>query len=269
MLTKAIILKMGQKLGMNKDELSAAIDAETETAVEVPDVTVLTPDGKRRLESDKYNEGKTAGVEIAVKEYKEKHGLKFTGKSLEDLATSLSSSGDADTDERVKKLQKNLEIAEKKAADAEAKAESIALETETYNSIPADYGGHTKRELAAIAKANGIEIRKENGKTVVYRDGVIQRHENTQEDLKPGEVYKSFFETEKKMSIPGAPPDPKKGRGGEGTPPKGKATYKRSEIEKEWKDANPNGNVAGMEYMSHFASKVKELKDSGQTVEMD
>jgi len=174
-----------------------------------------------------------------------------------------------DTVEHVK--IKALSPKEQRALAAEQRAESIEIETETLGAIPAEYAGLNKRELKALAAANGLELRKEDNKLVPYRNGQRVRDERTQEDIDPTVAYKSFFEVEKKMTVAGEPPaDPKKGRGGGDEPPKGgKVTTKRSEIEKAWRESNPDKNIMGQEYASHFASKMKEIKESGQTVEMD
>lgn len=266
MISKQDILKMAKKLGM---DISEAYDSESEESIEIPEVIVMTPDGKRKLEKEKYEEGKTTGVEMSVKEIKQAKGLDFKGKGIEDLVAHLETK--AGDDGRLKKLQDNLTAAEQRALAAEQRAESIEIETETLGAIPAEYAGLNKRELKALAAANGLELRKEDNKLVPYRNGQRVRDERTQEDIDPTVAYKSFFEVEKKMTVAGTPlVDPKKGRGGGDEPPKGgKVTTKRSEIEKAWRESNPDKNIMGQEYASHFASKMKEIKESGQTVEMD
>jgi len=266
MISKQDIIKLGKKLGV---DLSEQVDAEEEVSIEIPEVVVLTPEGKKKLEKEKYEEGKTTGVEIAVKEVKQAKGLDFKGKGLEDLVSHLEAkTGD---DGRLKKLQDNLTAAEQRALAAEQRAEMIEIETEALNAIPQEYAGLSKKELKALAAANGLELKKEDGKLVPYRNGQRVRDERTQDDLDAATVYKSFFEVEKKLSVPtqSEPPAPR-GRGGDNKPPTGsKIVTKRSEIEKAWKESNPDKSIMGQDYASHFAAKMKEMKEAGQAVEMD
>jgi len=266
MISKQDIIKLGKKLGL---DLSEQVDAEEEVSIDIPEVVVLTPEGKKKLEKEKYEEGKMTGVEIAVKEVKQAKGLDFKGKGLEDLVNHLEAkTGD---DGRLKKLQENLTAAEQRALAAEQRAEMIEIETEALNAIPQEYAGLTKKELKALAAANGLELKKEDGKLVPYRNGERVRNERTQEDLDAATVYKTFFEVEKKMSTPPASEaQPPRGRGEGNRPPTGnKVMTKRSEIEKAWKETNPDKSIMGQDYASHFAAKIKELKEAGQTVEMD
>lgn len=267
MISKEQILSLGKLIGV---DLAEAYDAAEEVSIDIPKVKVFTDEGLKRFESEKYNAGKTAGLEIGIKEFKEENGLNFKGKGLSDLVAHYEAQKDSDG--RVKKLQENLTAAEKKAQEMEERYTQYEVETEMFKAIPAEYGGLTRNELAAIAKANGLTLKKEDGKYVPYRNGERVREERTQNDLTPQDAYKAFFEGEKKMSVAGAQPQgepERKGRGGNGTPPKGGISTKRSEIEKAWKESNPDGNLNGMEYQSHFAAQVKALKEAGQAVEMD
>jgi hypothetical protein len=271
-ISKKSIEQMAKALGVDKTALNDALTAETDIDIDIPEVKVLTPDGLRKLESEKYEEGKEVGVEMAVKKYKTENNIQFTGKGISDLAAHLESKSDVDG--RVKKLQENLTAAEQKAVQFEQKLQTVEIENEIYNAIPAEYNGLSKRALKAIAEVDGnITFKKEDGKLNVYRDGQRVRDERTQADLPAVDVLKNFFEVERGFKVAGSEPPPqppRQGRGGEGTPPKAaSASRKRSDIEKEWTAANPELNVTGMEYQSHFAQQVKQAKEAGQPIEID
>jgi hypothetical protein len=271
MVSKKTIEQMANALGVDKTALNEALTAETEIDIAIPEVKVLTPDGLRKLESEKYEEGKEVGVEMAVKKYKTENNIQFTGKGIADLAAHLESKSDVDG--RVKKLQENLTAAEQKAVMFEQKLQNVEIENEIYNAIPAEYNGLSKRALKAIAEVDGnITFKKEDGKLNVYRDGQRVRDERTQADLPANDVLKNFFEVERGFKVAGSEPPapPRQGRVGEGTAPKpANTSRKRSDIEKEWTASNPELNVTGLEYQSHFAQVVKQAKESGQPVEMD
>jgi hypothetical protein len=271
MVSKKTIEQMAKALGVDKTKLNEALTAETDIDIDIPEVKVLTPDGLRKLESEKYEEGKEVGVEMAVKKYKTENNIQFTGKGIADLAAHLESKSDVDG--RVKKLQENLTAAEQKAVLFEQKLQNVEIENEIYNAIPAEYNGLSKRALKAIAEVDGnISFKKEEGKLNVYRDGQRVRDERTQADLPIVDVLKNFFEVERGFKVAGSetPQPPRQGRGAEGTPPKpATGNRKRSDIEKEWTAANPDLNVAGMDYQTHFAQQVKQAKEAGQPIEMD
>ena len=264
------IEKMAKTLGVDKAKIEEALSAETDIDIEIPDVKVLTTDGLRKIESEKYNEGKEAGIEIEVKKFKTENNLQFSGKSISDLAAHLQSVSDVEG--RVRKLQENLTVAERKAVEAEQKLENVALENEIYNAIPAEYSGLSKRALKVLAEVDGgYTFKKEDGKLVAYKDGQSVRDERTQNNLAASDVLKTFFEVDKGFKVGNEPTaTERKGRGGEGIPAKPAATnMKRSEIEKEWVTNNPDKHLGGAEYASHFAQVSKQAKESGQSVEMD
>lgn len=270
MISKKSIEKMAKTLGVDKAKLDEALNAETEIDIEIPEVKVFTDEGLRKIKSESYNDGKEAGVEIEVKKFKTENNLQFSGKSISDLANHLQSVSDVDG--RVKKLQENLTAAEQKALQFEQKLQTVEIENEIYNAIPAEYNGLSKRALKAIAEVDGnITFKKEDGKLNAYRNGERVRDERTQSDLPVGDVLKNFFEVERGFKVGNEPAQPeRKGRGADGTPPKpASGNRKRSDIEKEWAEKYPDLNVTGMEYQSHFAQQVKAAKDAGQPIEMD
>lgn len=259
MISKAKVLAMAALIGMDKKAVEAAYDAEAETDIDIPsDLVIRTKSGDDKFQREKYEEGKTAGVEVSVKEFKAKSGLKFTGKDLDSLAEAIRAEGD--TDGKVKKLQDNLKEAEGKVTTLQAQLSEVSIETKALDAIPKEYNGLSRRELLAVARANGLSFKEEeDGSLGVYRGGKRVRDEKTQSDLPANDAMTMFFEKERKMSLPGGDPDPeKKGRGGKGGDPIPQTEWKRSAIEKEFRDKNPTASVNGMEYQSFYASKVRE-----------
>ena len=93
MISKEQILSLGKLIGI---DLSEAYDATEEVSIEIPKVKVFTDEGLKRFESEKYNAGKTAGLEIGIKEFKEENGLTFKGKGLSDLVAHYEAQKDSD-----------------------------------------------------------------------------------------------------------------------------------------------------------------------------
>jgi len=267
-LSKSSIEKMAKLLGIN---IKDALEAKTDVDVDIPEVKVFTIDGLAKFESEKVEVGRKAGIEVAVKTYKKDNGLEFPGKDISDLVQYFESKSDVDG--KVKKLQENIVTLTKEKEQVEGKLSKVELLTTIHNAIPAEYNGMNKKELQALAEANGFEFKKENGKLIAYRNGEKVVEEMTQKEVDAKTALTNFFEGEKgfKVGAQTTDPVPPKGRGGQNDPAKGGnvTSAKRSEIEKAWTDANSGKSINGEEYATHFATKVKELKDAGQAVIMD
>jgi len=90
MLKAEVIKKIAETLKVDPTKFAAAIAADDEQEVTLPELKVFTPAeltthvanaGADALQT-KYEEGKTAGVEMKVKELKTEHGIDFEGKDL-------------------------------------------------------------------------------------------------------------------------------------------------------------------------------------------
>lgn len=265
MKLKEALIAMSAILGIDKTKIPDTVDAETDLDIEIPsDLKVFTKDGLKKYKDEQAG----ASIEIAVKEYKAKNGLTFAGKGIDDLVSHIESKNDSE--ERVKKLQLSLKEAQDKADAAINRADQIEMETEIHGAIPAEYNGLSRKELRAIAVANGFDFKRENGKLATYRNGERVREERTQADIDAATALKGFFETEKGFKVAETTVVERVGRGGENTPARGTVPApKRSVIEKEWQTSNPDKNINGMEYQSHFAKTLQDFKAAGQTVEMD
>ena len=81
MYTKETIKKIAEVLKLDASIFEANFKSDKEEVLEVP--VLFTEDEKTTFGTNRFNEGKKAMSEIAVKDLKEKHGLEFTGKSLD------------------------------------------------------------------------------------------------------------------------------------------------------------------------------------------
>ena len=266
-LSKSSIEKMAKLLGIN---IKDALEAKTDVDVDIPEVKVFTVDGLAKFESEKVEVGRKAGIEVAIKTYKKENGLEFPGKDISDLVQYFESKSDVDG--KVKKLQENITTLTQQKQEVESKLSKVEILSAIHGAIPAEYNGLSKKELQALAEANGFEFKNENGSLVTYRNGKKVVEDMTQKELDAKTALTNFFEGEKgfKGGAPNTDPAPK-GRGGQSDPIKGGNTLatKRSQIEKEWTDTNPGKSVNGMDFATHFASKVAELRKEGAAVEMD
>lgn len=86
MLKQEHINQLAALAKITPEALAAAIKSEIETDITIPGgLITLTEDEKKTLSDNEYKKGKQAGVEMEVKEAKEKLGLDFQGKTIEGL----------------------------------------------------------------------------------------------------------------------------------------------------------------------------------------
>jgi len=107
MYTKETLKKIADVLKLDVSVFEANLKSDKEETLEVP--VLFTEDDKNSYGTNRFNEGKKAATEIAVKDMKEKHGLDFAGKSLDAALEAFAEKKLADAkivpDEKVKKLE--------------------------------------------------------------------------------------------------------------------------------------------------------------------
>lgn len=209
MLSKATIEKISKLLKVKAEDLTTAIAAEAETDVPISDdISLFTPDEVKRLKSNSYNEGKEAQSEMIVKEYKEKLGLSFTGKTMDALmeahAEHITAKAGAAPDEKVKELNAKIDALTKVNSDYESKVKGLeskmaesAIEMDVFASFTLPTGedapAYSQKEIKTLAEVNGYSFKKNaSGQTVVYKGDELQATKTG--DPKPlGEFFNEFM----------------------------------------------------------------------------
>jgi len=121
MLNKEFTTFLADTLGVDLEKLKEAVTSETEVEVLFKSGTLMDDEAltglKETVKGEGYKEGKVAGVEMAIKAGKEKHGLEFEGKSIENFAEALSKKVIADAkidpDKKVKAAKESVEKLQK------------------------------------------------------------------------------------------------------------------------------------------------------------
>lgn len=255
MLKKEQVEALGKLLGI--DNLAAAIADEKEVDIAIPEAELYTAEQLTTLKANERKSAGAAAVEIAVKDFKAKAGLEFTGKTLDGLATAISEKALADAkiepEKKVKELQDKLATVQATATEFETKLKakddeiaSVKLHGELVKAVP---GGTLLEpdEIITLMKAKGYEFKQEDGKMVVYKDGEPQR-DKLANALPVADVVKTFA-TEKKL-IGEGDPDTKGGRGGAGKPAAGGAITSASQLAAKYKADGKN--LQGAEFMDEL-----------------
>lgn len=225
MLNKETINKIAKSLKLKVEELESALTNETEVALVIPELTILTAEEitarDENIGRTKYNEGKTAGVEMGVKELKNELGLDFDGKDIKSLVNAVQKKtlDDAkiEPNKKVEELNNVVANLQKTIADKESEKTALVtqLQTTTLNTkilsaMPSNrLTTLNDNEYLTLIKSS-YEFAEEDGKIVAKKDGNIVRNPTTQSPLDAKEVIESFF-TEKKFITTG-----NGGQGGQG-----------------------------------------------------
>lgn len=179
-------------LGVEADKLQEAITSDEEVEVTHNSGTLISDekldDLKTKVKSEGYNDGKVAGVEMAIKSAKEKYGLNFEGKSIDVFAESYKKQVleevKAPTDKKVTELTESLEklqgtytkdLGDKDTEISGLKGSLNKLKTngELMQHIPANLKGVKPNQLVQLARTeiefdydDGVLVGKKNGKTM-------------------------------------------------------------------------------------------------------
>lgn len=267
MLKKEALEKLAKLGKIEVSVLEAAIKATEEQDIAIPELNVFTTDELATRDSNAkktgYNEGKVAGLEIAVKEQKEKLGLDIEGKDLGTLITAVQKKtlDDAKIEpskqiEELKseklKLQQNLELAIKEKETLSGTITSIKTENDLISMFPENSTDILTNQEKLSSFKSVFEVVKEDGKMVAKKDGVTVKDPTTQNPLEVKEVLKSYF-TERKWVVEGEPN--RQGRGSGGDSGKGGAILTLKELEKKFTDAGKS--LQGQEFQAELDAAMK------------
>jgi hypothetical protein len=106
-------IKLGEKEFEIADDLvSKALEGKSNLSIE-GDYSIRTVEEDKVFEKNKYEEGRKAGEEILIKEAREKSGLDFQGKTLDNLLKAheikVLSDAKVEPEEKLKKVLVDLE----------------------------------------------------------------------------------------------------------------------------------------------------------------
>jgi hypothetical protein len=273
MLKKAQIAVIAALAKIPVETLQAAIDAKEETEITIAEgLTSLSPDEITTLGKNKYEEGKTAGSEMIVKDYAKTQGLDYKGNKLDGLIKSaqekaLADAGKSLTDkekefnERIATLQGTVTEYTGKLTAAEARAAEMQLNGELWKHIPAIGEDGVKIGNDAIInlmKGEGYSFKVENGKTAAYKDGQLQQ-DKLSNPLPLKDVFTGFMKDKNILTEAGTPPA---GRGGKTSAVTGKAT-KLSELSEQFTAAGKSLNGA------EFNQAVRKAREENKEFDMN
>lgn len=225
------ITELEKTLRLPEGTLKSAIEATEEKDIEIPTLRIYTEEEENtRLENERKN-AKIAGVEMAVKEARNKFGLQFEGKTIDNLLEHYSKKVIQDAnispDKKVQELTADLDkmrgnytsiesqfnefkanVAKK---DGEREIDSLIL-----TKIPQNTTIPTK-DVLQLFKYNFQVEKNESGIVEFKKDGVVLKNEKTLNPLSVDEVLSSFVTPYLKKPEGGAGGGDEAGAGKPGT----------------------------------------------------
>lgn len=208
MLNKEIWESLANFTGIPASDLEAKIKSEGEEDITLPtrhiftDDELQTRDGNTKTAS--YNEGKEAGVEMAVKSAKKDLGYDFPGKDMDSLLEFHSEkikSSFSKPNEKITELE--TDIANLNATHArmieekdgiiskwESDFNRSVINNELLSIIPKEV--NIPKEDLLVLFNNTYQIEREEGKTVVKKDGATLKNEKTASPLGLEEVFMNY-----------------------------------------------------------------------------
>lgn len=189
--------------------LKDMITSESEVEITVSDINLFNNDELETLKKNhgdiEYGKGKTKGVEMAVKEAREKHGLEFEGKNIDNLMTAfgarLTKDLGKEPNEKIKEVTGKYDILkatydkEKEGWGTEkielnTKYSKLRISTKFESSMPKLENGMKKNHASMIFQSEN-DLEEKDNKLVVKRNGEYVR-DNLGELIPASDVFTAF-----------------------------------------------------------------------------
>lgn len=260
MLDKEVIEKISGLLKIDGKTLAEAIANTAEVAIEIPDLTVFTAAEIATRDKHKYEEGKTAGVDILIKDWKEKNGIEIDGKDpvkfLDAYKAKALKDANVEPDKKLAEAEKVAETLRANLAKAESERDalngsmrSMQLQSRALAGVEADYL-LSKEKVLHLMTAEGYSLDEENGAVIFKQNGAPVRDHKTQDVLPASKVFEAFAVA---SNLAKTEPTPPRGRGaGSSKTPQSDPTS-FSQLKEQWEAEGKSINSA------EFSARAQEL----------
>jgi len=267
MITGQQAKEIATLLKIDPATFTAALTSPEEVAIAIPTgLTVATPEDMDRVKTEEYTKGKTAGVEMAVKEAKDKHGLDFNGKTIDGLVTAIKTKTEKDLklepNARITELEKDKTTLQTKVTELEAavttegsKAIEAANVLGLYRELPSlGENAPDVSTVMALMKSEGYELAKE-GEALVFKKGGEVVKDSVAKPIGIKDVVTNYAKEKKLIAEAQAQPG---GRGGKDSLPGTKPT---NLAEMKAKYEGQGKSIQGVEFMAEVSQAVKDNPD--------
>lgn len=209
MLKESTLTKIAQLLKIDAAKLKEAITHKEEKDVEIDEKLQVFDDASLTArDRNKYNEGKTAGEEMLIKEAKRKHGIEVEGENIDKFVEALigkaKKEANAKPDEKVTELEKQVnhwknqhkELNDKLAETQRQYAEA-AYDRELLGYFPKNRDGKFQDDEYLTLVKRSLQVKEVDGKRVIVKEGKELRNEKTFEPLSIKDAIDGYFNERK------------------------------------------------------------------------
>lgn len=265
-LSQKTLAWIAEIAGVSAEDITAGITSEKEVEINRPQGDFFNESQLQTRDSQKYKEGKDAGQEMLIKDFKNQYGYDIEGKDakafMEHHEQKLKEKYSQGADERVSSLEADLQK-QRETYESEITGLKTNLETlssryrqeNVRNLLLSSMPKETKIKPDAIVTLfnASYEVDEVDGKTVVKKGGEILKDEKTAMPLEVKEIFSRFVAEEGYAT-------PTNGRGGGNEP--GGSTTKYSadspeEFQRTWVTKNPGKSVASPDFTKDYQEWAK------------
>lgn len=198
----------GREFELTEDQITKAKETNEPIKIE-QDLVIRAKDEEETFLTNVRAEARRAGVEVSVKEFKEKLGLSFEGKSIDKLVDAVQKKTIEDAkiepEQKVKELQKDIEILKGSLTQVTTEKDSILNEfkgfktesiiNNTIASLIPEKTAIPKDDMILLIK-NKMKFEVDETNKIVVKDiatGDVMKNPTTLDPLAPKDVLSSFF----------------------------------------------------------------------------
>lgn len=209
MLKEATISKIASMLKIDVAKFKEAISHKDEKDIELDDkLQVFDETSITARDRNKYNEGKTAGQEMLVKEIKRKHNVDVEGDDVENVIEAIvgktKKEAGGKPDEKVTELEKQVnhwkaqhQEATNKLTETQRQISEANFDRELLGYFPKNRDGKFQDDEYLTIVKRGLEVKEIDGKKVIIKDGKEVRNDKTFEPVGMKDVIESYFNERK------------------------------------------------------------------------
>lgn len=250
-----------------------AVKSEKEAEVKIPEVQVFTSQELASRDQNQkksgYDEGKGAGLEMFVKDQKEKLGLDFEGKDPEKFVNAFQAKILADAkaepnqklqekDGIIAKLQGTVKEYEDKYNAVQQEKKGIMMKTKLTSVVPSGLPVDADEVLLSMQSRGYSFEEDDKGSIIPKRNGEVIRDAKTQDALDHKAVIENYVTNERKWK-PAADDGNKQGRGGGSDRRTSGLITSMKEAKEQWEGQGKSINTA--EFQAYVQDAAKTNKE--------
>jgi len=235
MINDTIWQELAKRTGLEAEKLQSAIASETEETIELAPVNILTDielnSLKETVGKESAKNGAKTIMEMEVKALREKHGLEFEGKTIDNLLNAYSSKQIIDAkiepNKKVDELKLSLEnLQSKYETDLDTKSNELQtlskklgeykVNGDLVKHLPEGLTGIDPNDFMTLAKTNASFEYEDN--VLVVKKGETVLRDKMEKPITPKDYLTEFATTKKWIET--------NGRGGGDEGGKGNGEFK-------------------------------------------